>query len=505
MSSFRQYAAIASGLAALFLTGCMVGPKYQKPPAMAQAPPAAYKETPAPSSNAGDWKVAQPQDAMLHGKWWEIYNDPELNALEDKLNIDNQNIKVYFANFMEARTLIAEARAQLYPTVTTGPSYSRTQTSGHVGSAAPSASIGKQANLFDLPVDASWAPDLWGKVRNLIREAQYNAQLSEADLENEKLTEQATLAVTFFEVRGQDALQAVFDQTIADDQKSLDYTRAQYETGVGTEISVVEAENTLENAQATATNLGVARAEYEHAIAMLIGTDPSSFSIAVKALNATPPAVPIGVPSQLLERRPDIAGSERMMAAANAEIGVATAAFYPTLTLSAGGGFESSVFGHLLDWSSRFWSVGPSVSETIFDAGLRRATVNQYIEVYNADVASYRQTVLGAFQQVEDYLAAERILSKQLQQQQAAADSARRFVDLETARYQTGIDPYIDLVTAQETLLSDQETLTTLHTQSMTASVELIEALGGGWDRTQLPTPAQVTVKMTPAERTIQK
>jgi NodT family efflux transporter outer membrane factor (OMF) lipoprotein len=225
----------------------------------------------------------------------------------------------------------------------------------------------------------------------------------------------------------------------------------------------------------------------------------------VKALNATPPAAPIGVPSQLLERRPDIAGSERMMAAANAEIGVATAAFYPTLTLSAGGGFESSVFGHLLDWSSRFWSVGPSVSETIFDAGLRRATVNQYIEVYNADVASYRQTVLGAFQQVEDYLAAERILSKQLQQQQAAADSARRFVDLETARYQTGIDPYIDLVTAQETLLSDQETLTTLHTQSMTASVELIEALGGGWDRTQLPTPAQVKVKMTPAETTIQK
>ena len=505
MSSFRQYAAIASGLAALLLAGCRVGPKYHQPPAMAQAPPAAYKETPAPSSNAGDWKVAQPQDAMLHGKWWEIYNDPELNALEDKLNIDNQNIKVYFANFMEARTLIAEARAQLYPTVTTGPSYSRTQTSGHVGSAAPSASIGKQANLFDLPVDASWAPDLWGKVRNLISAAQYNAQLSEADLENEKLTEQATLAVTFFEVRGQDALQAVFDQTIVDDQKSLDYTRAQYETGVGTEISVVEAENTLENAQATATNLGVARAEYEHAIAMLIGTDPSSFSIAVKALNATPPAVPIGVPSQLLERRPDIAGSERMMAAANAEIGVATAAFYPTLTLSAGGGFESSVFGHLLDWSSRFWSVGPSVSETIFDAGLRRATVNQYIEVYNADVASYRQTVLGAFQQVEDYLATARILSQQLQQQQAAADSARRFVELETARYQTGIDPYIDLVTAQETLLSDQETLTTLHTQSMTASVELIEALGGGWDRTQLPTPARVTVKMTPAERTIQK
>ena len=307
--------------------------------------------------------------------------DRELNALEEKLTVDNQNIKQSFESFMAARTLIAQARSQLYPTISVGPSYSRTQTSGHVGSAAPSAAVGKQANLFDLPIDASWVPDLWGKVRNEIREAQYNAQLSEADLENERLTEQATLAYTFFEIRGQDALQAVYDKTIAEDQKSLDYTRAQYETGVGTEISVVEAQNTLENARAAATSLGVARAEYEHAIAMLTGTGPSSFSIPVKALNATPPTVPIGVPSQLLERRPDIAASERMMAAANAQIGVATAAFYPTLTLSASGGFESSVFGHLLDWSSRFWSVGPSVSETVFDAGLRRATVKQYIEV----------------------------------------------------------------------------------------------------------------------------
>ncbi len=428
-----------------------------------------------------------------------------MNQLEEKLNIDNQNIKVYFANFMEARTLIAQARSQLYPTVTTGPSYSRTQTSGHVGSAAPSAAIGKQANLFQLPVDASWAPDLWGKVRNQIREAQYNAQMSAADLENVKLSEQTSLAIYFFEIRGQDALQAIYSQTVADDQKSLDYTRAQYETGVGTEISVVEAENTLENAQAALTNLGVARAQYEHAIAVLIGTDPSSFSIPVKPLNATPPAVPIGVPSQLLERRPDIATSERAMAAANAQIGIATAAYYPTLTLSADGGFESSVFGHLLDWSSRFWSVGPSVSETIFDAGLRRAEVNQYIQVYNADVATYRQTVLTAFQQVEDYLAAVRILSNQLQQQQAATDSAERFVDLETARYQTGIDPYIDLVTAQETLLSDRQTLANLHTQEMTASVSLIEALGGGWDSTQLPTPAQVSQKLIPARATIQK
>ena len=504
MTTFRLQAGTTATLAALLLTGCMVGPKYQKPPAIAQAPPATYKESPT-AADAGTWKVAQPQDAVLHGNWWEIYSDPELNQLEEKLNIDNQDIKVYFANFMEARTLIAQARAQLYPTVTTGPSYSRSQTSGHVGSAAPSAAIGKQANLFDLPVDASWAPDLWGKVRNQIREAQYNAQMSAADLENVKLSEQTSLAIYFFEIRGQDALQAIYSQTVADDQKSLDYTRAQYETGVGTEISVVEAENTLENAQAALTNLGVARAQYEHAIAMLVGTDPSSFSIPIKPLNAIPPPVPIGVPSQLLERRPDIAASERTMASANAQIGIATAAFYPTLTLSADGGFESSVFGHLLDWSSRFWSVGPSVSETIFDAGLRRAAVNQYIQVYNADVATYRQTVLTAFQQVEDYLAAVRILSNQMQQQQAATDSAQRFVDLETARYQTGIDPYIDLVTAQETLLSDRQTLANLHTQEMTASVSLIEALGGGWDSTQLPTPAQVSPKLTPTQTTIQK
>jgi NodT family efflux transporter outer membrane factor (OMF) lipoprotein len=504
MTAFRYSAAIASVFAATFISGCMVGPKYQKPPAMVQAPPpATYKESPTQFPGSDSWKVAQPQDAMLHGKWWEIYNDAELNALEDKLNIDNQTIKLYFANFMEARTLIAQARSQLYPTVTAGPSYSRTQTSAHVGSNAPSAAVGKQANLFQLPADASWAPDLWGKVRNTIHAAQYNAQLSEADLENEKLTEQATLAVSFFEIRGQDALEDVFRQSVAADQKSLDYTRAQYETGVGDEISVVEAENTLQNAQAALTNLGVARAQYEHAIAVLIGVDPSGFSIPAKALNAKPPAIPIGVPSQLLERRPDIAASERTMAAANAQIGVAYAAYYPTLTLSAEAGFESSVFGHLLDWSSRYWAVGPGVSETIYDGGLRRATVNQYIFTYNADVANYRQTVLTAFQQVEDNLAAVRIVSQQIQQQQSVVQSAQRFVDLETARYETGVDPYIDVVTAQTTLLSDQQTLATLNTQVMAYSAELIETLGGGWDSTQLPTPAQVSEKMGKA--TIQR
>jgi len=471
---------------------------------MAQAPPAQYKESPTQFPDTGGWKVAQPQDAMLHGKWWEIYNDPDLNALEDKLNVDNQTIRVSFENFMAARTLIAQARAQLYPTLTAGPTYTRQRSSANQITSS-SASTGRTTSVGSLGLDASWAPDLFGRVRNLIREQQYSAQVSAADLENVKLSEQATLALTFFEIRGQDALQAILSQTVADDQKALDYNRAQYETGIAPEINVVEAENTLDNAQAASTNLGVARAEYEHAIAMLTGTEPSTFSIPVKPLNAAPPPIPIGVPSQLLERRPDIAESERTMAAANAQIGVATAAFYPTLTLSATGGFESGTFKHLFDISSRFWSIGVAPSETIFDAGLRRATLNQYIEVYNADVASYRQTVLTAFQQVEDYLAAERILSQQLQQQEAAAASARKFVDLETARYQMGIDPYIDVVTAQTTLLSDQQALASLRTQSMTASVQLIEALGGGWDSTQLPTPAQVSARMTPADTAIQK
>jgi NodT family efflux transporter outer membrane factor (OMF) lipoprotein len=507
MTTFRQSAALTSAVAALLLTGCRVGPKYQVPPAMAQAPPVAYKEAPAPNSDA--WKVAQPQDAMLHGKWWEIYNDPELNALEDQLNINNQNIKQFFENFMEARTLIAQARAQLYPTVGTSPGYTRAGTSANTvnNSGTTSATTGQNltTNLTTLPIDVSWEPDLWGKVRNTIHEQQYAAQLSAADLENERLTEQADLAITFFEIRGQDALEALYDQTIAADKKALDYTQAQYDTGVGDRISVVEAQNTLQNAQAAATNLGVARAQFEHAIAVLIGTNASGFSIPVRALDAAPPAIPIGLPSQLLERRPDVAAAERSMASANAQIGVAYAAFYPTLTLSATGGLESSSWKHLFDIASRYWSVGPSVSETIFDAGLRRAQVNQFVFTYNADVASYRQTVLTAFQQVEDYLAATRILSTQIQQQQMAAQSAKEYLDLEMSRYTTGIDPYVDVVTAQTTLLTDQQTLTTLHTNVMTSSVQLIEALGGGWDRTQLPTPEQVSKKLTKDETTIQK
>jgi NodT family efflux transporter outer membrane factor (OMF) lipoprotein len=491
----------------------MVGPKYHAPAALTQLPPPAYKESPTQFTNTEGWKVAQPQDAMLRGKWWEIYNDPELNGLEDRLNIDNQTIKQYFENFMEARSLIAQARAQLYPTLAAAPSWQRSRSSGNLTNAVTSnggtgttgTAGGRQSTIETLPLEASWAPDLWGKVRNTIREYQYNAQLSAADLENERLTEQASLAVYFFELRGQDALQNVYNQTIEADKKALALTQSLYDSGIDDQISVVEAQNTLQNAQAASINIGIARAQYEHAIAVLIGTNPSSFSIPVKPLNAAPPAVPIGIPSQLLERRPDIAASERIMASANAQIGIAYAAFYPNLTLSAQGGLESSAWKHLFDWPSRFWSIGPSISQSVFDAGLRRATVTQYVSIYNADVDSYRQTVLIAFQEVEDYLASVRILSQQIQQQQQAEQTAELYVKLETARYETGIDPYVNVVTAQTTLLADQQTLANLRTQAMTASVQLIQALGGGWDSAQLPTPADVSKRLTKAETAIQK
>jgi NodT family efflux transporter outer membrane factor (OMF) lipoprotein len=514
MSHIRTASVIGAGLAALFLVGCTVGPKYHAPSATPQAPPpATYKESPTRFPGSDEWKTANPQDAMLRGKWWEIYNDSELNGLEEKLTVDNQNIKQAFENFMEARTLITQARSQLYPTIGTTPAYQRSRSSANIGNgsggttATPTGTTGttttsggQQISLFSLPVAASWEPDLWGRVRNLVRENQYNAQLSAADLENEKLTEQASLAVFFFELRGQDALQKVFDETIEADKKSVELTRARYETGVDDQISLVQAENALQSAVAAGTNLGVARAQFEHAMAVLIGTTPSDFSLPVRALTAVPPPIPLGVPSQLLERRPDIAASERAMAAANAQIGIAVAAYYPNLTLGADGGFESSAFRKLLDWSSRFWSVGPSVSETIFDAGLRRATVNQFYAVYNADVAGYRQTVLGAFQQVEDNLAAVRILSKQIQQQQDAEQFAERYLELAKARYYTGVDTYLNVLVAQSTLLSDQQTLASLKTQAMTASVQLIEALGGGWERSDLPTPAQVSGRVTKSE-----
>jgi NodT family efflux transporter outer membrane factor (OMF) lipoprotein len=429
---------------------------------------------------------------MIRGKWWEIFKYPELNALEEQLNVDNQNIKQSFENFMQARALIREAHSQYFPAAATTPSFSRSRSSGGVSSFA------------SLPLDISWAPDLWGRVRKTVQEFQYSAQLSAADLENVRLTQQASLAAFFFEIRGQDALQKLLDDTVEADKKTLELAKARYETGIDDQISVVQAQTALESAQAAAISLGVARSQFEHAIAVLIGKPAPAFSVPVRPMTTEPPPVPIGVPSQLLERRPDIAAAERNMAAANAQIGIARVAYYPSLTLSASGGFESQTLQRLLNWPSRFWSVGGSLSETIFDAGLRRATVDQFIAVYNTSVAGYRQTVLTAFQQVEDNLAAVRILSQEIQKLQQAVDSAATSLKLEIGRYQTGIDPYLSVVIAQTTLLNNQQALINSQVTQMTASVQLIAALGGGWDKSELPTPAQVTLKPGKGEYTIE-
>ncbi len=497
-----SFSAAALGLLVL-LGGCRVGPPYHAP-----APPAItapnYKESTVNFHDTEGWKVASPQDAMIRGNWWEVFQDPDLNALEEQLNINNENIKADFQNYMAARAVIAEARAQYWPTITANPAWSRSKSSGNL-QLSTQANTGKTSTLWNAPIDVSWTPDFWGKIRNEVHEAQYAAQVSAADLQLEKLTEQSSLAEYFFEIRGQDMLQQILNETVAADQKSLEYNQAQYETGVGDYISVAEAKTTIESAEAVAVNVGLLRAQYEHAIAMLLGKIPTDFSIPVKPMIYAAPPIPTGVPSQLVERRPDIAAAERTLAEANATIGIGYGAFFPQVTISADGGFQSSTLTNLFNWPSRIWSIGPSVSQVIFDGGLYRAQLHQYIAVYNADLATYRQSVLNAFQQVEDNMASTRVYSQQILRQQQAVKDAQDYLDLELVRYNTGVDPYVDVVIAQTTLLDNRVTLNALQVEEMTSAVELVQALGGGWDRTQLPTPAQVGTKTTNADYTLQQ
>ncbi len=529
MVTRRFVAPAALACPALALSGCMVGPKYQRPPAIAPTavsyPSAAATNAAGVPEDAATWKPAAPSDAMLRGKWWQIFQDAQLNALEDQLDINNQNIKQAFQQFMAARALIREARASLFPQANIGPAFNRNKASGNLTNATAITGTGgttgggtgtgggtttgvvtnqgRQSTLWSAPLDISWEPDLWGRIRSTIRSDEYQAQLSAADLENERLTEQAALAEAYFELRGEDALQQVLNTLVAADRDSLKLTQAQYETGIADHLSVVQAQTTLQTAEAAAIAIAGPRATYEHAIATLIGRPATDFQLAPGKASMAPPPIPLGVPSQLLERRPDIAAAERSMASANALIGVATAAFYPTLTLTADGGFESSTFKHWFDWPSRFWSTGPAFSQPVYDAGLRRSTVHQYIATYNADVAAYRETVLTAFQQVEDYLAEVRIDSEENAKQREATASAQEYLNLALDRYRTGLDPYLNVITAQNTLLADQQSLFTSQITTMTAAVELVQALGGGWNAGDLPTPKQVYQKPTGAETTI--
>jgi len=458
-------------LAAIF-AGCSFAPHYARPPVET---PAAFKE----NSGTNIWQMARPNDAVVHSNWWTIFNDAELNSLEDQVAVSNQNVAAAFANFLSARALVKEAEAQLFPALVANPSVTRSRSSlnGHTGF----TSGNPNATDYSLPLDASWELDLWGRIRNTIKASAAEAQAGAADLENTKLTAQAELASDYFQLRGQDALEQLFDDTVTAYQQSYNLEKVLFKTGIASDQDVAQAETQLETAQAQDTNLRMVRAQLEHAVAILIGKPPAAVSIPCESLNASPPAIPSGIPSQLLERRPDIASAERLVAAANAQIGVTRAAYFPTITLSASGGFESAATSDLLDWPSRVWSIGAGASETIFDFGARAATVAQSRAAYDGTVAQYRQTVLTAFQQVEDNLASLRILAQEIQQQDVAVKSSQHYLALAQDRYKLGIDSYLNVITAQTTLLANRQTLTNLRTQQMIASVQLIEAMGGGW------------------------
>lgn len=484
---------IALGLSILLQTACLA-PKYTRPSVQS---PSIYKELPRQDAQTGsEWKMANPSDAVIRGKWWEAFGDPQLNELEERAEASNQNVAAAAANFLAARALVKQARSQYFPTLGTNPSILNERPSpaqfGGLNSGTGAGVSVKSFTAYSLPFDASWEPDLWGRIRSSVKANVYAAQASAADLQNVRLSEQAELAADYYELRAQDSLKVIFDATVVAYQDTWSLNHSQYLAGIASDENVAQAEAQLKAAQAQDTNLGILRAQYEHAIAVLIGQSASTFSLPPQALEAKPPATPVGIPSDLLERRPDIAAAERGVAQANAQIGVGKAAYYPSLVLSATGGFGNSSFADWLTWPSRLWSVGPSVAETIFDAGLRRATVRQYRAQYDESVANYRQTVLTAFQQVEDNLAALRILSQSIGQQDAAVEAASRSLREATIRYQAGVDPYLNVIVAQTTLLNDQQAAINFRAQEMVASVQLIKALGGGWDVTQIPSAKQI-------------
>ena len=475
---------LLSALCLLFLSAaCMVGPKYHRPTAPA---PSAYKETPpATWAETQEWKQAQPSEGVKRGKWWEIYNDPELNALEEQVSISNQNLKMAEAQFREAKFAVRIAHSNLFPTISVTPTIVNARSSINAA-----LSTGRQTT-YDLPVNVSWEADIWGSVRRSILSSKEAAQASDAELENARLSYQAELAQDYFELRGTDGEKELLETTVKSYQDYLKLTRDRFSSGVASGSDVAQAQTQLETARAQLIDFNVARAQYEHAIAVLAGKAPAEVNISYNSIKIIPPVVPVGLPSQLLERRPDIANAERQMAEANEQIGIAKAAFYPSIGLttnSAPVGLESTSFKHWISWPSRFWSVGPGVAETVYDAGKRRATLNQNIAAYDATVANYRQTVLTAFQQVEDNVAALRVLEDEAQAEDQAVKAAQNALDISTYQYKAGTVNYLTVITEQAILLQDQVQAVNILTRRMSASVLLIEALGGGWDASTLPT-----------------
>lgn len=451
------------------LAACTLGPDYVRPSTEA---PAAYKE-------AGDWKVGEPRDHLPRGKWWEAFGDAELNALEEQVAISNQNVALAEARFRQARALAQGARAELFPSVSGNMAVTRGRASS---GSSRSGSSGGVATDYNLAVDAVWEADVWGRVRRSVEAGEADFQAGAADLEGARLSAQAELAQNYFLLRIAEAQQRLLDATVAGYQKTLTLTNNRYAAGVAARADVVQAQTQLKATQAQALDLGLQRAQLEHAIALLVGKAPADFSLAPAPALAAFPAIPAGLPSELLERRPDIAAAERRVAAANARIGVAKSAFFPSLTLSATAGYQSSALANWLTLPNRFWSIGPAVAQSIFDAGLRRSQTDQAIAAYDASVASYRQAVLGGFQQVEDNLAALRILEQEARVQDEAVQAARQSVELAVNQYQAGIVSYLNVVTAQAAALANERSAAEIQGRRLVASVLLIKALGGGWE-----------------------
>ncbi|WP_244814822.1 efflux transporter outer membrane subunit [Caballeronia sp. Lep1P3] len=475
----RRLSAIAIAAAcALSVAGCAVGPNYQRP---STPVPAAYKEAPE------GWKVAQPADQFDRGDWWTIYADTRLNDLETRLNASNQSIAQYAAAYRQARALVGEARASYFPTIGASASASRAG-SGASSRTTTTAFTNRStvSNDFNVALDATWEPDLWGSIGRTVNAQKAGQQGAAADLANARLSAQATLAQDYFQLRSLDAQQKLLDETVAAYQQSLKLTQNQYAQGIVARSDVIQAQTQLQSAQATAIDNGVARAQYEHAIAVLIGEPASTFSIPAIPLDATPPTVPAAMPSAILERRPDVASAERKAAAANEQIGIEIAAYFPSLTLSAQGGFESSVLSQLLRAPSRFWTLGPDLAATLFDGGLRAARTEAARAVYDQSVATYRQTVLTAFQDVEDNLASQRILEQEIVVQQQAVESAQQALAIINNQYKAGTVAFINVLTAQTTAFTAQQKLANIAGQRMVSSVGLVKALGGGWDAAQM-------------------
>lgn len=465
----------------VLLVSCSVGPKYATPtvptaPVYSEQPPQQYEQT-------QGWKSAQPSDAMVKGKWWEIFGEGELNTLEEQVGPANQTLKISEANYRQARANIQFQRSFRFPTVSAGPSIGSNRLSANI----PTGDNGLQYGAFTLPINASFDADLWGRIRKAVESAKEQSQASAADLENVKLELQTELASYYFDIRGLDSQKRLLDDTVVAYQKAYDLTNNRYNGGVASKAEVAQAKTQLNQTQAQEIDLAVQRAQLEHAVAVLTGKLPEGFHVTVAELKNTLPVIPVGIPSQLLERRPDIAASERQVAAANAQIGIAKAAFYPDLVIAAQGGLQAGSFVNWFTWPSRFWSVGPQLAQTIFDAGQRRAQVNISQAAYDAMVASYRQTSLTAFQEVEDNLAALEVLEREAAKQHEATQSAEISQQLEMNRYKGGLVTYLDVITAQSIALSNERTEVALMQRRMDASVQLVRALGGGWDVSKLP------------------